>query len=49
MEDAADVQTALDVLSSAQWYDEEKVIYIQWKKSLRWKERLRKREEGNHE
>lgn len=48
MEEAADVQTALSVLSSAQWYNEDKVIYIQWKKSERWKERLRKREEGNH-
>lgn len=47
MEEAADVQTALSVLSSAQWYDEDKVMYIQWKKSERWKERLRKREEGN--
>ena len=46
MEEAADVQTALSVLSSAQWYDEDKVMYIQWKKSERWKERLRKREEG---
>lgn len=44
MEEAADVQTALDVLSSAQWYDEDKVMHIQWKKSERWKERLRKRE-----
>ena len=44
MEEAADVQTALSVLSSAQWYNEDKVIYIQWKKSERWKERLRKRE-----
>ena len=48
MEEAADVQTALSVLSSAQWYDEDKVMHIQWKKSERWKERLRKREEGNH-
>lgn len=47
MEEAADVQTALSVLSSAQWYDEDKVMHIQWKKSERWKERLRKREEGN--
>ena len=44
MEEAADVQTALSVLSSAQWYDEDKVMHIQWKKSERWKERLRKRE-----
>ena len=48
MEEAADVQTALSVLSSAQRYNEDKVIYIQWKKSERWKERLRKREEGNY-
>ena len=47
MEEAADVQTALNVLSSAQWYDEDKVMHIQWKKSERWKERLRKRKEGN--
>lgn len=31
MEEAADVQTALSVLSSAQWYDEDKVMHIQWK------------------
>ena len=47
MEEAADVQTALNVLSSAQWYNEDYVLNIQWRKSERWKERLRKREEGN--
>lgn len=47
MEEAADVQTALNVLSSAQWYNEDYVLNIQWGKSDRWRERLRKREEGN--
>ena len=47
MEEAADVQTALSVLSSAQWYNEDYVLNIQWGKSDRWRERLRKREEGN--
>lgn len=47
MEEAADVNAAMIVLSSAEWYSEDKVLDIWWKKTERWKERIRKRMEEN--